>query len=102
MTGLSPAGWATPGSMLNTQEGVDNAYSLRGWNSRRLAKPPKKGQAAKDYNESRELTKAINAENEERAAGVAASSGGQLNVVKPPPVLATADHKQRQQKGSEK
>ena len=56
----------------------------------RLSKPPKKGQAAKDYNESRELTKAINAENEERTAGVAASSGGQLNVVRVWCVLNTA------------
>ena len=39
---------------------------------------------------------AINAENEEHFAGVAASSGGRLAVLKPP-VTATADERQRQQ-----
>ncbi len=56
------------------------SWSMSG-NAGRLSKPPKKGAAAKDYKESTELTKAINAENEQRFAGVAASSGGQLAVV---------------------
>lgn len=47
----------------------------------RLSKPPKKGVIAKQFQESKELTKAINAENESKFAGVAASSGGQLAVV---------------------
>lgn len=65
----------------------------------RLSKPPKKGIAAKDFKESRELTKAINAENESKFAGVAASSGGHLAVIKAPPVLAPADQKNKTRPG---
>ena len=48
----------------------------------------------KKYEEDRELSKAINAENEQRAAVVAASTGGKLSVLKVP-VNLTADEKQR-------
>lgn len=60
----------------------------------RLDKAPKKTAALKGHKESMELTKAINAENEQHFAGAAASSGGRLAVLKPP-VGATADEKQR-------
>eukprot|EP00887_Chlorella_sp_A99_P003491 scaffold7.g3491.t1 len=66
----------------------------RGSCRRRLDKAPKKTAALKGHKESMELTKAINAENEQHFAGAAASSGGRLAVLKPP-VGATADEKQR-------
>ena len=51
-----------------------------------------KKQAAED----KELTKAIDAGNESRVAGVAASSGGKLSVLKAPiAATATADQKNK-------
>lgn len=60
----------------------------------RLDKAVKRTSLKKKYEEDLQLTKAINAENEYRAAGVAASAGGKLSVLKAP-VTATADEKQR-------
>jgi Protein of unknown function (DUF2462) len=62
----------------------------------RLDKPVKRPQLKKQSNEDKELTKAINAGNESRVAGVAASSGGKLSVLKAPiAATATADQKNK-------
>lgn len=58
--------------------------------SGRYDKPAKRKSLKDKEAEDRELTKAINAENEARAADVAANAGGKLNVIKPP-VNATKD-----------
>ncbi|KAG2502185.1 hypothetical protein HYH03_000672 [Edaphochlamys debaryana] len=56
-------------------------------------KPPKKGKALEAYNESQDLTKAINKRNEGNAAGVAESKGGKLKMIKAPPPILAPKHK---------
>jgi len=45
-----------------------------------------------NHDENSKLTKAINEENEQRFAGVAATTGGKLAVIRPP-FAATAEEK---------
>jgi hypothetical protein len=60
--------------------------------------PPKKKALKAMYQESRDITKAINAENELQFSGMAtAVAGGKLSLLKPP-VNATADEKQKGKK----
>ena len=59
-----------------------------------MDKPVKRPQLKKQDAEDKELTKHINAGNEQRVAGVAASSGGKLSVLKAP-IAATATAQQK-------
>jgi Protein of unknown function (DUF2462) len=64
------------------------------WRAGKFDIAPKKKVLKQQYEQDKDMTKFINANNESRAAGLAAASGGKLAVVKaPPPVLATADAK---------
>ncbi len=76
--------------------GIPDAESMAPLSPRagRMEKIPKIKRLVKQYNEEQELTKSINYENEQRVAGVAAAAGGKLSVLKPP-VLESADSKQK-------
>ena len=64
----------------------------------RLDKGPRRPQAKREHADAQELTKAINGRNEEKFAGVAASTGGRLGVIKAP-IVSTADERQRSRMG---
>jgi hypothetical protein len=59
-----------------------------------MDKAPRRPQLKKSHHDSAELTKLINADNEQRFAGVATGAGGPLQMVKPP-INATAGERQR-------
>ena len=59
-----------------------------------MEKPPRRMALKKQHLEDRELSRAINTENEQGVAGMAAAAAGPLRVLKPP-VVTTADEKQR-------
>jgi len=60
----------------------------------RLDKAPKRATLKRDHEENKKITQAINEENEQQFAGVAAATGGKLAVLRPP-IAATADQKQK-------
>ena len=71
-------------------------------NSGRLERVPKKAKIKQQVGFEMELTKAINKENEQRFAGVAANNGGQLAILRaPPPEIADADGQKNKKKSKE-
>ncbi|KAK9842286.1 hypothetical protein WJX81_004653 [Elliptochloris bilobata] len=66
----------------------------------KVFKAPKMEAAKAAFNDAKELTTAINARNESRAAGLAEQNGGRLAVLRAPPPVAAAGNDKRKGRGA--
>ncbi|KAL4436146.1 hypothetical protein ABPG77_005594 [Micractinium sp. CCAP 211/92] len=86
---------AKPGKQASVKRTVEAAKKTK---RGALQKAPKRAAIKQAHKEAMDLTKAINADNEEHfAAAAAAQPGGKLSVLKAP-VTATADQKAKLKK----
>lgn len=87
-----------PGKKIQKKQAANRHGKTPQTKKGKMEKPPKKSAAAAKYREEKELSRAINARNEENLSALAEQKGGKLQMIKAPPVLAPADAKQKLKK----